>query len=232
MQEQVFTCRANFYSKNPRCSGRVKNFGRNDNPPSHGRRCNRCRRSKYCTGGNLIANAGKQFRDERPHISTCDRHASDKIARRLLWPRTSRKYGISNLTLRRLSTLIFTLRQPIRGEVQSFWGARVICLEGVTLWTVDVSLTKAVYRHIEAREFQQAYTVASLGVTQVHRRCYSKRRHTCCITKPSTFTSHGCVDIFSLCARLVRSRSETGASWVCPPSKRWTSKRAGRRLSD
>ncbi|CAM9228975.1 unnamed protein product, partial [Ascophyllum nodosum] len=56
--------------------------------------------------------------------------------------------------------------QPIRGEVQSFWGARVICLEGVTLWTVDVSLTKAVYRHIEAREFQQAYTVASLGVTQ------------------------------------------------------------------
>lgn len=43
----------------------------------------------------------------------------------------------------------------------------MICLKGVALSTVDVPLTKTMYRHIEARDFQQAYAVACLGVTQV-----------------------------------------------------------------
>eukprot|EP00903_Cladosiphon_okamuranus_P013353 g12445.t1 len=54
----------------------------------------------------------------------------------------------------------------IRGDVASYRGARAICLNGVSLSTVDVPLTKTVYRHIEARDFHQAYAVACLGVTQ------------------------------------------------------------------
>ncbi|CAM9531119.1 unnamed protein product [Ectocarpus sp. 6 AP-2014] len=56
--------------------------------------------------------------------------------------------------------------QFIGGEVSSYRGARVISLKGVTLSTVDVPLTKTVYRHIEARDFQKAHDVACLGVTQ------------------------------------------------------------------
>ncbi|CAM9409830.1 unnamed protein product [Pylaiella littoralis] len=56
--------------------------------------------------------------------------------------------------------------QFIGGEVASYRGARVISLKGVALTTVDVPLTKTVYRHIEAREFKQAHAVACLGVTQ------------------------------------------------------------------
>lgn len=41
-------------------------------------------------------------------------------------------------------------------------------LKGVTLSTVDVSLTKAVYQHVEAKDFEQAHAVACLGVTQVN----------------------------------------------------------------
>lgn len=44
----------------------------------------------------------------------------------------------------------------------------MICLNGVALSTVDVPLTKTVYRHVEARDFQLAYAVACLGVTQVN----------------------------------------------------------------
>lgn len=51
----------------------------------------------------------------------------------------------------------------------------MICLKGVALSTVDVPLTKTVYRHIEARDFQQAYAVACLGVTQVNH-CFQKLR--------------------------------------------------------
>lgn len=57
--------------------------------------------------------------------------------------------------------------QLIGGDVQSYQGSRVVFLEGVKLRMADVPLTNAMYRHLEAREFQQAYTVASLGVTQV-----------------------------------------------------------------
>ncbi|CAM9369469.1 unnamed protein product [Ectocarpus fasciculatus] len=56
--------------------------------------------------------------------------------------------------------------QFIGGEVASYRGARVISLKGVVLSTVDVPLTKTVYRHIEARDFQKAHDVACLGVTQ------------------------------------------------------------------
>lgn len=52
----------------------------------------------------------------------------------------------------------------------SYRGARVISLKGVALSTVDVPLTKTVYRHIEAREFKQAHAVACLGVTQVKKK--------------------------------------------------------------
>lgn len=42
-------------------------------------------------------------------------------------------------------------------------------LKGVALSTVDVSLTKAVYQNIEAKDFEQAHAVACLGVTQVNK---------------------------------------------------------------
>lgn len=44
----------------------------------------------------------------------------------------------------------------------------MISVKGVSLSTVDVPLTKAVYRHVEAKNFQQAHAVACLGVTQVN----------------------------------------------------------------
>ncbi|CAM9146601.1 unnamed protein product, partial [Hapterophycus canaliculatus] len=60
--------------------------------------------------------------------------------------------------------------QAIGGEVASYRGARVMSLEGVSLSTIDVPLTKTVYRHIEARDFHKAHAVACLGVTQASSR--------------------------------------------------------------
>lgn len=57
--------------------------------------------------------------------------------------------------------------QVLDGDVGSYRGARVISLKGAALSTLDVSLTKAMYQHLEKREFQQAHAVACLGVTQV-----------------------------------------------------------------
>ncbi|CAM9714504.1 unnamed protein product [Scytosiphon promiscuus] len=56
--------------------------------------------------------------------------------------------------------------QVIGGEVASYRGARVMSLQGVSLTTIDVPLTKTVYQHIEARDFHKAHAVACLGVTQ------------------------------------------------------------------
>lgn len=43
----------------------------------------------------------------------------------------------------------------------------MISLKGVALSAIDVPLTKAMYRHIEAKNFQQAHAVACEGVTEV-----------------------------------------------------------------
>lgn len=72
---------------------------------------------------------------------------------------------------------MFVPTQFIGGEVASYRGARVISLKGVALSTVDVPLTKTVYRHIEARDFKQAHAVACLGVTQVSKS-YQVRYYT------------------------------------------------------
>lgn len=60
--------------------------------------------------------------------------------------------------------------QQLDGDVASYHGARVIGLKGITLSTLDVPLTKAVYQHVEAKDLKQAYAVACLGVTQVNIR--------------------------------------------------------------
>lgn len=65
--------------------------------------------------------------------------------------------------------------QQLDGDVASYRGARVVSLKGIALSTLDVPLTKAVYRHVEAKDLNQAHAVACLGVTQVRAALQTKQ---------------------------------------------------------
>lgn len=73
-----------------------------------------------------------------------------------------------NIRLPHTTRLYLHLRtKHLEGDVVSFRGASVISLMGTAVFSLDVPLTKTVYRHVEAKDFDQAYAIACLGVTQV-----------------------------------------------------------------
>ncbi|XRB06728.1 intraflagellar transport protein 122 [Pycnococcus provasolii] len=56
--------------------------------------------------------------------------------------------------------------QRLQGFVVGFKGSKVFCLHYVCMQTVDVPLSAGLYRYVERGEFERAYTVACLGVTE------------------------------------------------------------------
>lgn len=61
----------------------------------------------------------------------------------------------------------WALKQHLDGEVVGYRGARVISLKGSALSSVDIPVTKAMYQHLDSRNFDEAYAIACLGVPQV-----------------------------------------------------------------
>jgi intraflagellar transport protein 122 len=57
-------------------------------------------------------------------------------------------------------------QQKMQGFVVGFKGSRIFCLHVYTMTTVDVPQTASLDRYIEKRDYEKAYEVACLGVTE------------------------------------------------------------------
>ncbi|KAI9343877.1 WD40-repeat-containing domain protein [Zopfochytrium polystomum] len=57
-------------------------------------------------------------------------------------------------------------QQKMQGFVVGFKGSKVFCLHIYTMTTLDIPHTTTIDRYIERKEFQRAYEVCSLGVTE------------------------------------------------------------------
>ena len=53
-----------------------------------------------------------------------------------------------------------------KGVVVSFTGSKIYCLDGTAMVTVDMPHSQTLYRYLEEHDFDMAYTVACLGVTE------------------------------------------------------------------
>lgn len=57
-------------------------------------------------------------------------------------------------------------RQPLQGFVVGFKGSKIFCLHFLSMQTIDVPQSASMHRYLEKRDFQNAYNVACLGVTE------------------------------------------------------------------
>ncbi|PZC73360.1 hypothetical protein B5X24_HaOG209648, partial [Helicoverpa armigera] len=57
--------------------------------------------------------------------------------------------------------------QPLAGSVVGFQGGRVFCLQANSMQTINVPLSHAVHQYIHHKMFNEAYSVACLGVTSL-----------------------------------------------------------------
>jgi intraflagellar transport protein 122 len=57
-------------------------------------------------------------------------------------------------------------RQKMQGFVVGFAGSKIFCLHYVAMQTIDVPQSASLYRYLEDKQFDQAYAVACLGVTE------------------------------------------------------------------
>uniref|UniRef100_A0A7S3GCF1 Intraflagellar transport protein 122 homolog n=1 Tax=Palpitomonas bilix TaxID=652834 RepID=A0A7S3GCF1_9EUKA len=55
--------------------------------------------------------------------------------------------------------------QKLQGFVVGFKGSRIFCLHFVTMQTKEVPQSASLYRYIEVKDFERAYKIACLGVT-------------------------------------------------------------------
>ena len=60
--------------------------------------------------------------------------------------------------------------QSLQGFVVGFKGSKVFCLHFLTMQTIDVPQSASLYRYLELRDFERAYQVACLGVTEADWR--------------------------------------------------------------
>eukprot|EP00743_Colponemidia_sp_Colp-15_P003978 GILK01004290.1.p1 GENE.GILK01004290.1~~GILK01004290.1.p1 ORF type:complete len:1251 (-),score=266.14 GILK01004290.1:264-4016(-) len=56
-------------------------------------------------------------------------------------------------------------QQKLQGFVVGFKGSKIFCLHFVAMQTIDVPQSASMYRYIEKKDFETAYQVACLGVT-------------------------------------------------------------------
>lgn len=57
-------------------------------------------------------------------------------------------------------------RQPMEGIVVGFRGSKIFCLQTEEMETVDVPQSASLYRYLDAKNYELAYKVACLGVTE------------------------------------------------------------------
>ena len=56
-------------------------------------------------------------------------------------------------------------KQTLQGFVVGFKGSKIFCLHYLSMQTIDVPQSASLYRYLEQKDFQRAYQVACLGVT-------------------------------------------------------------------
>jgi len=57
-------------------------------------------------------------------------------------------------------------QQKLQGFVVGFKGSKIFCLHFVAMHTIDVPQSASMYRYLERRDYQHAYQIACLGVTE------------------------------------------------------------------
>jgi len=60
--------------------------------------------------------------------------------------------------------------QKLQGFVVGFKGSKIFCLHYISMQTIDVPQSASLYRYIEKQDFETAYRVACLGVTEADWR--------------------------------------------------------------
>jgi intraflagellar transport protein 122 len=60
--------------------------------------------------------------------------------------------------------------QKLQGFVVGFKGSKIFCLHYISMQTIDVPQSASLYRYIEKKDFDTAYKVACLGVTEADWR--------------------------------------------------------------
>jgi intraflagellar transport protein 122 len=60
--------------------------------------------------------------------------------------------------------------QKLQGFVVGFKGSKIFCLHYISMQTIDVPQSASLYRYIEEKDFETAYRVACLGVTEADWR--------------------------------------------------------------
>mmetsp|Transcript_56941 Transcript_56941/g.123236 ORF Transcript_56941/g.123236 Transcript_56941/m.123236 type:complete len:1277 (+) Transcript_56941:78-3908(+) len=60
--------------------------------------------------------------------------------------------------------------QKLQGFVVGFKGSKIFCLHYISMQTIDVPQSASLYRYIERKDFETAYKVACLGVTEADWR--------------------------------------------------------------
>ncbi len=61
-------------------------------------------------------------------------------------------------------------RQPLQGFVVGFSGSKIFCLHALSMTTIDVPQSPALYQYLGLKDFASAYKVACLGVTEADWR--------------------------------------------------------------
>lgn len=56
-------------------------------------------------------------------------------------------------------------QQKMLGFVVGFKGSKIFCLHFISMQTIDVPQSASLYRYLEAQNFEMAYKIACLGVT-------------------------------------------------------------------
>ena len=56
--------------------------------------------------------------------------------------------------------------QKLQGFVVGFRGSKLFCLHYLTMKTIDIPQTASLVRYVEAKDFDAAYQIACLGVTE------------------------------------------------------------------
>ncbi|CAL1157693.1 unnamed protein product, partial [Cladocopium goreaui] len=60
--------------------------------------------------------------------------------------------------------------QKLQGFVVGFKGSKIFCLHYISMQTIDVPQSASLYRYMEKKDFETAYRVACLGVTEADWR--------------------------------------------------------------
>ncbi|CAM1154605.1 IFT122 (predicted) [Pycnogonum litorale] len=65
-------------------------------------------------------------------------------------------------------------QQKLQGFVVGFYGGKIFCLQGYSMSTVEVPQSAAMYQYMDKKQYQNAYNIACLGVTDSDWDCLAQ----------------------------------------------------------